>query len=645
MNIILAITDDRSITESLHAALPDTDLLLVESSTQGALRQLISVQADVILLDDAPRLGMDALRVLHTQVPAHTRSGSPIPIIVLSSRSDQAALAAYTAAGAQRCLVKPFQCETLLDLIRELNPPKRSTPDAMPTALPDTDQGASSIRQHQMALRWMSRNLTHIDDVSQLAQTLVDALVDTFDVSRAVVLLQTNGSVRVTASYGLAAGIAHALQLTFSNGLMRQLEVETRLLDKNEPGLADGSAKDMHTLGARLALPLLSSGQVCGAVLIGEKGLGTDFSRDEKELLMLMTRSTSTLLEKSAQYQDVARQQNRLDAVLANITAGVVTVMPDKTISMMNESAERILKIRAHDVLGRSVQKLGSAFANIVLGAIEDGKPRLRQTIQDLSIKSTLGLSVTPLGTEGAVIIFSVLPESSGEVDNAGYDPIWEFLSSRIAQEIKNPMVAISTFAQLLPKKYNTKDFREEFAQVVQQEIDRINGVVDTLFEFANHPRLELKNYSLRENVTRVLDRLKEQLEAHAIKVETDCDESLVVNTDADLFTRALENVVQNSIDAMPEGGTLTFFGKKDNGSCILTISDTGVGIREQDAARIFLPFYSTKEKGLGLGLTLAEKIMQQLHGGVELLEEGPSGGAFAFRIPAEVVKTSGASS
>ncbi|MCH7910415.1 MAG: response regulator, partial [Candidatus Hydrogenedentes bacterium] len=187
MNIILAITDDRSITESLHAALPDTDLLLVESSTQGALRQLISVQADVILLDDAPRLGMDALRVLHTQVPAHARSGSPIPIIVLSSRSDQAAIAAYTAAGAQRCLVKPFKCEALLDLIQEMSPPKRSTPDVIPTALPETDRGASSIRQHQMALRWMSRNLTYFEDVSLLAQTLVDALVDILDVSRSVV--------------------------------------------------------------------------------------------------------------------------------------------------------------------------------------------------------------------------------------------------------------------------------------------------------------------------------------------------------------------------------------------------------------------------------------------------------------------------
>lgn len=626
MNIILTIADDRSIVESLRAALPRTDLLLFENNVQDALRRLISMRADVVLLDDARHLGLEALKQLMEAAPT-------TPVIVLASSKKPETRAAYTLAGARDFVTKPFQCDDLervlaqikVDSIPFIGQSQRATVEAPST---------NAIAQHQMALRWMSRTTAHAEDTSRLIESLVDALADIFDPARACVLLQTNGEVRVRASYGISDSVVTGLRLTFADGLMRRLEESTSLIERDRTPLNVEVLKEMHALGGRLAVPLVSQGRACGAVVIGEKASGAGYTSEEQELLAIMARCVSTCLDRAQRHRDAARQQNRLDAVLANITAGVVTVGTDKTITMMNESAERILRLSATDVLGRSVHKLGSTFADVVLRTMREGAPRLRQRIRDRSIDTALGLSVTPLGPEGIVAIFSILPDDQEE-ENVAYSPIWEFLSSRVAQEIKNPMVAINTFAQLLPTEYESKEFREEFGAVVQKEIARINEVVEALYEFSSHERLTLTRCDLNENVKNILKHFDNELSERAIRLETHFDgDETPVNLDPGQFARAVENVIQNCIEAMPEGGTLKVQTRRENGICELLISDTGHGISEQDAPLIFTPFFSTKENGMGLGLTMASRIVEEHEGHLELMSGAGTGGAFVINLP-----------
>ena len=94
-----------------------------------------------------------------------------------------------------------------------------------------------------------------------------------------------------------------------------------------------------------------------------------------------MTRCTSGCLERSQQHQELSTHRHRLDTVLSNITAGVITVAPDNTITMINQSAERILQLRAVDVLGHSTIKLGSAFSDIILRTMKEGIPQLLEGV------------------------------------------------------------------------------------------------------------------------------------------------------------------------------------------------------------------------------------------------------------------------
>ena len=626
MNVVLVVAEDHGLRESLKAALPSTDLMLFERSLEEAVRRLISIKADVAVVDDTPRLGMAALRRLQDTAPE-------MPVIVLCARGDSDTIATYTMAGARQCLAKPYSCDQLCETIAQVLANENDVSGAEPDTPAITP--APSLNQHQTALRWMQRTTSHIRDQDRISESLMDCLTDVFDVVRGAVLLDFGGYVAVAASHGLLPVVAEAIRFELTSGLMRWFEAHRCLMDRRR--LAEGSqpAKELQVLGGRMAAPLICSGRLHGAIVLGEKASGQEYSQEECELLTALARYASISFENARLYEDVTRQQSRLDTILANVTAGVVTIAPDKVVTLMNQSAERLLQVRQADIVGRSVQKLGSAFADVVLRTLNDGKPRLRQEVRDPAINATLGLSVTPLGSEGAVVMFSKLPKERASDEEIEYSPLWEYLASRVAQEIKNPMVAINTYAQLLPRKYESADFRDSFGEVVQKEIGRINEVVENLFEFARNPRLSVQTGSLNETVQSVVESFEQDLRARKIEIDVELDPAMPsVELDPIFLAQALHNLIQNAMEAMTDGGRVTVRTVHEDEHCAVMVEDTGPGIAEQDAPHIFTPFFSTKEQGMGLGLTMAQRIARQHRGELALMPSNTGGCAFAVRLP-----------
>lgn len=625
MHVVLVIAEERAIREAISASLRDTCHTVFESEVDAALRRLISIHADAIILDDTPRLGVTAL----TQV----RKAAPhLPLIALSARGDSETRAGFMLAGAAACLPKPFSYEELLGALNQIIDTQEVSLESVPVHVSEPSNTAI-INQYQTAMRWMNRFMSSMEDTGRLEYVLADALVDVFDPSRCAVLLDRDGAVRVAASHGVAAGVAQTLRLEYASGLMRWFEVNPYLIDKASARSAS-AAKELHLLGARLGVPVLCGGRVIGSLVIGDKASGREYSAEERELLTTMARAAGTALENAGLHHDLAGQQGHLTTVLEHLASGVVVVGGDKTIRLLNQSAERILQMRAVDLVGRSVQKLGSGFADIVLRVLMNRRPLLRQEVRDAAINATLGLSAAPLGDDGVVVIFSALPKRQRAKDDVEYSPYWEYLSARVAQEIKNPLVAINTFAQLLPRKYESEDFREQFGEVMQKEVDRINRVVETLFDFARHPRLVLQTSSVNEVVTSVLDTFEDEAKNRGISIERKLDTNLPdANLDPLFFSQAIHNVVQNAFDAMPNGGKLKVVSRQRDEGSEIVIADTGSGIPEQVAPLVFLPFFGTREFGMGLGLTVANRIAKQHHGELKLLSSD-SGSVFAFRIP-----------
>jgi signal transduction histidine kinase/CheY-like chemotaxis protein len=625
MHVVLVIAEERAIREAISASLRDTCHTVFESEVDAALRRLISIHADAIILDDTPKLGLTALTRVAKATPH-------LPIIALSARGDSETRAGFTLAGAAACLPKPFSYDDVISAMNHVIGPQESPPE--PVHVEGNEPSNTAIvSQYQTAMRWLNRFMSSMEDTSRLEYVLADALVDVFDPSRCAVLLDRDGAVRVAASHGIAPGVAQMLRLEYASGLMRWFEVNPYLIDKVS-ARSTSAAKELHLLGARLGVPVLCSGRVTGALVIGDKASGREYGTEERELLTTLARAAGTALENAELHRDLAGQQGHLNTVLEHLASGVVVIGVDKTVRMLNQSAERILQIRAVDLVGRSVQKLGSGFADVVLRVLMHRKPLLRQEIRDAAIDATLGLSAAPLGEDGVVVIFSALPKQHQAKDDIEYSPYWEYLSARVAQEIKNPLVAINTFAQLLPRKYESEDFREQFGQVMQTEVERINRVVETLFDFARHPRLMPQSSNVNEVVSNVLDTFEEEGRSRGITIERKLDTGLpTTNLDPLFFAQAIHNIVQNAFDAMPNGGKLKVASRSRDENSEILIADTGPGIPEQVAPLVFLPFFGTREHGMGLGLTVASRIVRQHQGELKLLAS-ESGSVFAVRVP-----------
>ncbi len=196
-----------------------------------------------------------------------------------------------------------------------------------------------------------------------------------------------------------------------------------------------------------------------------------------------------------------------------------------------------------------------------------------------------------------------------------------------MAHEIKNPLSAIKTFAEFLPEKYHDAGFRAKFFRIVQKEIDRIVRLVRDLSDFAKPAPPELQPVRLAELIEATLSLLSNQCLQQGVKVHTDFqDDGLMAQTDPQQLKQVLWNLCLNSLEAMPEGGELRVSTTADGSHALLRVSDTGCGMSAEQQRKIWDPFFTTKERGMGLGMAIVRRIIES-HGGEVRLSSAPGQG------------------
>jgi signal transduction histidine kinase len=224
-------------------------------------------------------------------------------------------------------------------------------------------------------------------------------------------------------------------------------------------------------------------------------------------------------------------------------------------------------------------------------------------------------------------------------------------LSAGMAHEIKNPLVSIKTFAQLLPERYNDSDFRETFSNLIGHEIDRIDSLVNQLLRFARPAKPHLQPMHVHEILEKSLLLLGHRLYQKDIKLTRSWQANVdTIRADADQLEQVFLNFFINAMDAMKNGGELSISTQirtdeewlsplaQTNGEnhevLRITIRDSGEGIRGEDLAHVFDPFFTTKDYGTGLGLSVVHGIIQEHGGQIEVESELKKGTAFHILLP-----------
>jgi signal transduction histidine kinase len=208
-------------------------------------------------------------------------------------------------------------------------------------------------------------------------------------------------------------------------------------------------------------------------------------------------------------------------------------------------------------------------------------------------------------------------------------------LAASLAHEIRNPLVSVRTFIQLLPERLADEEFRTTFRDLALGEVERIATLLSDLLAFSRPTPAQLEPTDLNELVRQLLRLLEPEARRDDVEVGFSADPTLpaVVVDDARL-KQVLLNVILNAIQACPARGRVEIATRHQGEWCVVAVSDTGPGIADDHLTRIFDPFFSTKQAGSGLGLFIAQQIVTQ-HGGSIHAAARPEGGAlFSIHLP-----------
>ena len=214
-------------------------------------------------------------------------------------------------------------------------------------------------------------------------------------------------------------------------------------------------------------------------------------------------------------------------------------------------------------------------------------------------------------------------------------------MAAGIAHEIRNPLMAIKLLIQTAADRSDGSSLRPRDFQVLEEEIVRLEQIVTGFLDFARPPRLDPRPVDMAELAGQVVAGLRPKAELQGVTLNMDAlQEPVMASADPNQLRQVLLNLILNAIDAQPAGGEVQIAAAlerspSNEAQLVLTVSDRGPGLPENVGERIFEPFVSTKESGLGLGLSICRRIAEA-HGGTLAAATRPTGGAvFTLRFPA----------
>jgi PAS domain S-box-containing protein len=311
----------------------------------------------------------------------------------------------------------------------------------------------------------------------------------------------------------------------------------------------------------------------------------------------------------------------------------------DFNVIHWNKTAERITKVNAQDALGKKVYdvlpEMLQVDINPHLAALQERKPArfMMNTIsRETGRKAIFEVSTYP-STKGIIIIV----EDKTEEDNNRRLSIIGQTAGMVGHDIRNPLQAIMSDVYLLKDELKTmpecltkKDVTESLDSV-ETNINYINKIVADLQDYARQIVPEYSHVILSDVFTRVFQNIRVP---DSIKLSLSITAIDRLRTDSTLIQRALTNLVNNAVQAMPQGGNLEVRGFRRDNIVVITVRDTGVGIPDEIKPNLFTPMMTTKAKGQGFGLAVTKRIVEALSGTVSFESQEGIGTKFIIELP-----------
>jgi PAS domain S-box-containing protein len=508
------------------------------------------------------------------------------------------------------------------------------------------------------------KSVTTLQDLLQrFAKTIAGAVAT----DRVLVLLPAHNAF--SQHYPLPSSNVSGSALVLSKGdaIIEYLEThqETLVLDElhrmRQTVELETVEKQMASLQIAVAMGIFAREHLAGVLLLGPRLSRRIYGSVEQNALQVLCGQLAIAIDNAQLFTEVQNAKIYNEILLQNLTTGVIAAGADGRITVFNNEAEQITGSKSKDLLDRSIDDLPSSIRDLVRETLQsDERPENRELFLE-SIDGGVVVRASSSvfhGQQGEMLgVLVVLTDITAlkrlELQIRRSDRLASLgtLSAGMAHEIKNPLVSIKTFAQLLPERYQDSDFRETFSNLIGHEIDRIDSLVNQLLRFARPAKPLLKPMHVHTVLEKSLQLVGHRLYQKEIKLtrswQADVD---TIRADADQLEQVFLNFFLNAMDAMKGGGEMVVSteirpaeqwvaavtGMNGDVHEILriTIRDNGEGIRSEDIPHVFDPFFTTKDYGTGLGLSVVHGIIQEHSGQIEVESELAKGTAFHILLP-----------
>lgn len=343
------------------------------------------------------------------------------------------------------------------------------------------------------------------------------------------------------------------------------------------------------------------------------------------------------------------------ESIVATVHEPLVVVDKDLKVISASRSFYNTFEVAPQETKGRFIYEVGQRQWNI---------PKLRQLLQEILPSGTVlkdfevDLDFPKIGRRAMLLnarrIYQQLDHAQMiliAIDDVTERKVLQEklviserlaavgqLASSIGHEIRNPLGVIKNIAYFLNMKF--KDATDEkivkHLKILEKEVNSINLIISDLLDFARKKPLALDQADLNETVKNAFSYITVP---ENIRVEIKLGEIPKMLLDKEQVQRVWQNLILNAVQAMPEGGKLTIQTIKQDDSAKLIVRDTGVGIPKENMPKLFMPLFSTKAKGIGLGLVICKQIVEGHDGNITIESEVGEGSTFTVKLPIRMEK------
>lgn len=507
-----------------------------------------------------------------------------------------------------------------------------------------------------MSLGAFSRSLRHIQNLQSLMENIVEGVASASLVARVGLFAHDRENPNFRYFTGLRC-LEEARDASYDRDhpLVRWLEIHAcqiarshleHIEDYNERMML---LQELDTLGAEIILPLQGRTKLLGWLFVGQRGTGLPFSYQDMEQLLLIAEHVSTTLENAFLYEESAIQRSLCETLLHSVPTGIVSINTEGQIKSMNYAAEHCLNLNAGEALHQEVSCLGSRLADSLLRAIHDEITVEIEEWIDPRSKRHLEVAAARLMNDdtclGAVAFIHdvtekrAIEEKQEQLERTSF---WHDLAASMSHEIRNPLVAIKTYAQLLPERYEDTEFRSEFSDIVTEEVDRLNRIIEQINDFAHPPDLQIKLIEIPQLLQRGIGKALEKETYTDVPIHTVMEPNMpAIKGDPKALSECFANLITNALEATCDQGTPQIElkarqNRHHDGSqdVVVTVSDNGSGIPFEFQDKIFSPFCTSKPRGMGLGLPIAKRTIIDHNGSINI-DSAPEGTHVVISLPA----------